>query len=117
GDEISSLPSDWTGDRSGAAVRVHPNGRFGYMSNRGGHDSIFGVEIDAANLKLKPIGIWNTGGKVPRDFALDPSGRWLVVAHQDTSDLVVFAVDQATGALSETGHRLSTGSPVSVLFL
>lgn len=83
GDELSSLPADWAGGRSGAAVRVHPNGRFGYMSNRAGHDFIFGVEIDAANLKLKPIGIWKTGGKVPRDFAIDPSGRWLIAAHQD----------------------------------
>jgi len=117
GDELSSLPADWTGGKSGAAVRVHPNGRFGYMSNRGGHDSIFGVEIDAANLKLKPIGIWKTGGKVPRDFAIDPSGRWLIAAHQDSSDLTVFAVDPATGSLTETGHRLALGTPVSVLFL
>lgn len=117
GDELSSLPADWTGGKGGAAVRVHPNARFGYMSNRGGHDSIFGVEIDAANLKLKAIGIWKTGGKVPRDFAIDPSGRWMIVAHQDSSDLVVFAIDQATGGLTPTGHTLALGSPVSVLFL
>ena len=117
GDELSSLPSDWTGGKGGAAVRVHPNGRFGYMSNRGGHNSIFGVEIDAANLKLNPIGTWKTGGQVPRDFALSPSGHWLIAAHQDSSDLVVFAVDPTTGTLTETGHKLDLGSPVSVLFL
>ena len=116
GDELSSLPADWTGGKGGAAVRIHPNARFGYMSNRGGHDSIFGVEIDAANLKLKPIGIWKTGGKVPRDFAIDPSGRWMIVAHQDSSDLTVFAIDLVTGALTPTGHTLGLGSPVSVLF-
>ncbi len=116
GDELSSLPADWTGGKGGAAVRVHPNGRWGYMSNRGGHDSIFGVDIDAANLKLKPIGIWKTGGKVPRDFAIDPSGRWMIVANQDSSDLKVFAIDQSTGALTETGNTLALGTPVSVLF-
>lgn len=116
GDELSSLPADWIGGKGAAAVRVHPNGRWGYSSNRGGHDSIFGVEIDAANLKLKPIGIWQTGGQVPRDFAIDPSGHWMIVAHQDSSDLVTFAIDQSTGALTPTGHKLALGSPVSVLF-
>jgi 6-phosphogluconolactonase len=116
GDVVPTLPAGTTGNNSGAAVRIHPNGRFGYMSNRV-HDSIFGAEIDHEGLKLKPIGIWPSGGKIPRDFALDPSGRWLVAAHQNSSDLSVFSVDAASGALRDTGHRLSTGTPVSVLFL
>lgn len=116
GDVISTLPAGTTGNNSGAAVRIHPNGRFGYMSNRV-HDSIFGAEIDHDALKLKPIGIWKSTGKIPRDFAIDPSGRWLVAAHQNSNDLTVFAVDATSGGLTDTGHRLSTGTPVSVLFL
>lgn len=116
GADVYALPADWSGKSFGAAVRVHPNGRFGYMTNRG-HDSIFGAAIDHDTLTLSPIGTWKSGGKTPRDFAIDPSGRWLVAAHQDTNDLVVFAVDPATGQLAQTEHRLSTGSPVSVLFL
>jgi 6-phosphogluconolactonase len=86
------------------------------MSNRV-HDSIFAAEIDHGALKLKPIGTWPSGGKIPRDFALDRSGRWLVAAHQNSNDLSVFAVDAGSGELTDTGHRLNTGTPVSVLFL
>lgn len=116
GDVIPTLPAGTTGNNSGAAVRIHPNGRFGYMSNRG-HDSIFAAEIDHEALKLNPIGIWKSGGKIPRDFAIDPSGNWLVAAHQNSNDLCVFAVDPERGGLTDTGHRLNTGTPVSVLFL
>ena len=116
GQAVSSLPADWTERKSGAAVRVHPNGQFAYMSNRG-HDSIFAARIDAARLKLEPIGNTSTGGKEPRDFALDPTGKWLVAANQNSDLLVSFAVDGRTGVLTPTGHTLETGSPVSVLWL
>lgn len=116
GEIVSTLPAGWSGNSSGAAVRVHPNGRFGYMSNRG-HDSIFAAAIDPEGLRLSPVGNWSSGGRTPRDFAIDSSGRWLIAAHQDSNDLVVFAIDPLSGVLSETSHRLSTGTPVSVLFL
>lgn len=113
---VSGLPVDWFGKASGAAVRVHPNGRFAYMSVRG-HDSIFAAAIDHQGLRLAPVGTWKSGGRTPRDFAIDPSGRWLIAAHQDSSDLVVFAIDPESGTLTDTIHRLATGTPVSVLFL
>jgi 6-phosphogluconolactonase len=116
GEVISSLPADWTGRRSGAAVRVHPNGQFAYMSNRG-HDSIFSARIDAGRLRLVPVGNTNTGGNEPRDFALDESGKWMVVANQNSDTLVSFKVDAKTGALTPSGHTLETGNPVSVLWL
>jgi len=116
GEAVSGLPAGWTGENTGAAVRVHPGGRFGYMSNRG-HDSIFGAALDPETLTLSPIGHWPAGGRNPRDFAFDPGGNWLVAAHQNSDTLASFAVDAGTGALTATGHVLASGSPVSVLFL
>ena len=113
---ISSLPSDWTERKSGAAVRVHPNGRFAYVSNRG-HDSIFCARIDAERLKLEAVGNTKTGGNEPRDFALNDSGTWMVVANQNSDTLVSFKVDARTGALTPSGHVFETGNPVSVLWL
>lgn len=115
GDIVSSLPPGWGGSNTGAAVRVHPNGRFGYMSNRG-HDSIFGAAISATG-GLSPIGAWASGGTTPRDFTFDPSGRWLIAAHQSSDNLTVFPVNGETGVLGERSHQLTTGTPVSVLFL
>jgi 6-phosphogluconolactonase len=114
GTSLLAVPRDWTGKLSGAAVRVHPNGRFAYMSNRG-HDSIFGARIDEAALTLDPIGNWSTAGNTPRDFAIVPGGNWLVAANQDSDNLTVFAVDGQTGVLTPTGQSFPTGSPVCVL--
>lgn len=114
GADLNAVPEGWSGNFSGAAVRVHPNGRFAYMSVRG-QNSIFGARIDEAGLGLTAIGNWDTGGRIPRDFALVPSGKWLVAANQDSDNLTVFAVDPETGVLTATGESFATGSPVCVL--
>lgn len=111
---IPSLPEDFTGKSTGAAVRLHPNGRVAYMSNRG-HESIFAAGIEAD--RLVPLGWAGSGGQTPRDFDIDPSGRWIIAAHQASNDLVVLAVDPETGMIGDEGQHLTTGTPVSVLFL
>ena len=58
-----------------------------------------------------------TQGKTPRNFALDPSGRWLLAANQDSSNIVIFKIDQQTGGLTPTGDAIEVGSPVSVVFV
>ena len=58
-----------------------------------------------------------TLGKTPRGFALNPTGRYLVAANQDTDNAFVFDVDASTGALKPTGTVLEVPSPVSVLFV
>jgi 6-phosphogluconolactonase len=105
-----------TGAKGAAAIHAHPNGRFVYASNRG-HDSIFGVDVSAGLDALKPIGWWSTHGATPRDFAIDPSGRFLVAANQDSHNLTVHAIDAETGELSlmSSGHEI--GSPVCLVFV
>jgi 6-phosphogluconolactonase len=114
-DTKSTLPSDFHGENTTAAVRVHPNGRFVYGSNRG-HDSIAVFGFDEVHGKLSRIEVVPTGGKGPRDFALSPDGRWLVAAHQYSNLLTVFRVDPATGRLTPTSHTASLSMPVCVLF-
>ncbi|MDO8542527.1 MAG: lactonase family protein [Opitutaceae bacterium] len=111
----STLPPDFKGDNSTAEVRVHPNGKFLYGSNRG-HDSIAVFAIDAGNGRLTPIEITASGGKTPRNFALSPDGRWLVCGHQDSPILTVFRVDPATGRLSATPHTANVPVCVCVQF-
>lgn len=113
---VSALPPDWTGKSTGAAVRIHPNGRTGYMSNRG-HNSIVTATTDPVEFTLQPRAWTPTGGDIPRDFALDPTGRWLIVANQNSNNLVVFPVDPKTGDIGAAGETYATGTPVSVLFL
>ncbi|MEI8341919.1 MAG: beta-propeller fold lactonase family protein, partial [Verrucomicrobiota bacterium] len=54
--------------------------------------------------------------QVPRGFAIDPGGRWLVVAGQKDNRVTVFKINSETGRLSPTDQVVSIGSPVCVLF-
>lgn len=114
---IATLPAGFSGANTTAEIRVHPNGRFVYGSNRG-HDSIaiFAIDPSTGLLGTKPVAIVPTGGKNPRNFALSPDGKWLVCAHQDTPLLTVFRVDGATGLLSRTPHTAAVAAYVCVLF-
>jgi len=114
-DARSTLPVDFHGKSIAAAVRVHPNGRFVYGSNRG-HDSIAVFAFDDAGGRLASVEIVAGGGRGPRDFALSPDGRWLVVAHQLSDSLAVFRVDPETGRLALTSATARIAAPVCVLF-
>jgi len=113
---VSTLPENFTGDNSTAEVRVHPNGKFVYVSNRG-HNSIAIFAVDATTGKLTPRGHESTRGEIPRNFNLDPSGVYLLAANQDSHNVVVFRVDAESGALEPTGSEIEVPSPVCVRFV
>ena len=101
---------------STAETRVHPNGRFVYVSNRG-HDTIAVFSCDPVTGKLKLLENVNCEGKTPRNFNLDPTGRWLMVAHQDGNTVALFKVDAGSGKLTYTGKKLNVGGACCVRFL
>jgi 6-phosphogluconolactonase len=112
---VTTLPADFKGATTTAEVVVHPSGKFLYGSNRG-HDSIaeFAIGKDG---RLKLVGHTSTQGKVPRNFNIDPTGKWLIAANQNTDNLVVFRIDGKTGKLTPTGQNVPSGAPVCVKFL
>ena len=113
---ISTLPDDFSGHNSGAEIQAHPHGKFVYASNRG-HDSIAVFEFHPAQKKLERLQNVSTGGKTPRHFALDPTGRWLLAENQDSGTIVTLEVNQNTGKLTPTGRVLKVGSPVCLVFV
>jgi 6-phosphogluconolactonase len=113
---ISTLPDDFSGFNGCAEVRVHPNGRFLYGSNRG-HDSIAVYHIDPANGKLTFVERESTDVKTPRNFNIDPTGKFCLVANHGADSVVVFKIDPKTGALEPTGKKISIGKPVCIRFL
>jgi len=113
---ISTLPQEgFDGNNSTAEIRVHPNGRFLYGSNRG-HDSLAIYAIDQKTGKLTLVGHQSTLGNTPRNFNLDPSGQLLLAANQRSGDIVVFRVNQQTGKLTPTGTKIEVPSPVCIRF-
>ena len=110
---ISTIPAGLdTKGFSTAEVQVHPSGRFLYGSNRG-HHSIVVYQIGDDG-KLKYVENVNTGGETPRNFGLDPTGQFLLACNQGTDSIVVFKIDQLTGKLTNTGHKIAVPTPVCV---
>jgi len=113
-----TLPNDFEGIPSAAAIRIHPSNNTLYISNRT-HNSISVFSINKSKGLLTFEIIFKTTGKEPRDFNFDPSGKWLVCTHQDSDSIVSFEIDPKSG-LPATGQVKSTmqcGTPVSIIFL
>ena len=53
-------------------------------------------------------------GSHPRNFNITPNGRWLLVACRDTDAIEIYALDPATGLLSDTSRRIPVQRPVFV---
>lgn len=87
----ASTLSDGGGVRPGqttSTVHVHPSGQFVYVGNRGaptgGRNEIAVFRINEATGEPSLIQNVDTRGFTPRTFALDPSGRLLVVGNQNS---------------------------------
>lgn len=112
---LDALPKSYKGEKWAAAIHVSPSGKNIYTSNRI-HDSISVFSFDEASEHLEVIQHMPSGGELPRDFSLDPTGKFLITAHQKSDDLFSFFVDDS-GRLEPTGHSLKLGTPVCVKFL
>ncbi len=111
---ISNLPAGFTGIDNSAEIAVDRSGSFLYASNRG-HDSLTVYAVDPAKGTLTTVQNVPTQGNIPRNFALDPSGRYLVVANQKSDNMVVF--DMKNGQLTPAGQTIDVGAPVCILFV
>jgi 6-phosphogluconolactonase len=113
---VSTLPADFKGVNNCAEIRVHPDGKFLYASNRG-HDSLAMFAIDAATGLLTLVEHIPTHGKTPRNFEFDPAGRWLLVTNHDSDNAVVFRVGKNTGRLTQVGEPVYIPYPFCERFL
>lgn len=114
--EINTNSEDFKGEDGGADIHLSNDGKFLYTTNRGTANEI-GILKVAKNGKLTKVGNISTRGRGPRNFAIDPTDKFLLVAHQYTDDIFVFKRDKKTGLLSYTGETLKVGSPVCLKFV
>lgn len=112
---LSTLPNNYTGDNTASGIFTSRDGRFVYVSNRG-NDSIAIYEINAKSGELTPVDIVKTGGKQPRFFTFDITGKWLFAANEKSNTLSKFEVNRKTGTLKLTDDVIETGSPVAMIF-
>ena len=76
----------------------------------------FAISDDASGA-LRCLGHTPSGGVTPRSFALSPDGTLLVVSHQHSHNVVAFAVDAASGALTPCGGEVEVPCAACVKFL
>ena len=60
-------------------------------------------KIDQKTGDLTQVQVQNDSIKEPRNFVIDPTGRFLLVGNQAVSSLSIFRIDPATGELTLTG--------------
>lgn len=113
--ETTILAKDYKGTFSSADIHISPNGKFLYASNRGDANTISIFKISGKG-KLKSKGQVSTLGKGPRNFAIDPTGKFLLVAHQYTNDIVIFKINKRNGSLTDTKKKFDLCSPVCLVF-
>jgi len=103
-------------DLGAAAIRVSADGRFVYTSMRS-DNTIRLFEFDRISESLNYIASYPTGGRTPRDFTIDPTGKWLLVAHQDSDTIAIFNVNSYNGTLSLFNTVENIKSPVCLSWL
>ena len=115
---ISSLPSDFKGaSAESSEIGLDHSGRFLYTSNTGGENSITVFRIDPKNGTLTKIQTEPTRGEIPRSFAIDPSGKYLLVGNMRSDTIVTFAIDQNSGLLAATSDVTNAPAPACFVFV
>jgi 6-phosphogluconolactonase len=113
---ITMLAPDFKGRVGAADIHVSPDGKFLYGSNRGEANDVVIYSIDKNGL-LKYVGRQPAQGRGPRNFAIDPTGNFLLVANQDSNEIIFFKRDKKTGLLTPTGEKLQLSKPVCLKFV
>jgi 6-phosphogluconolactonase len=108
---VSTLPMDFDGESFCAEICIAPSGEFLYGSNRG-HDSLAIFSIDVENGQLTTVSHQSTHGKNPRNFVIDQSGTLLLVANQDSNNIVTFRITPTTGELELIDQIADVSRPV-----
>jgi 6-phosphogluconolactonase len=108
------LPDHFNGENKSADIHFSLDGRFLYASNRG-HNSIVWFSVsDDGSLERKG---WQKEGCVwVRNFAIDPSGKFLLAANRNDHKIVVFLIDPVDGKLIDTGIDVPVHEPVCITF-
>ncbi len=116
---VQSLPitsPGFDGAKSGAEIALSQDGRFVYVEDRG-ENALVVYRVNPQTGELAAIQRTSAGGDRPWGFAIDSSGKWLLVANQRSGNVSVFSVDPVSGKVANTGESVVLPSPVSVAFV
>ncbi|MDR7127715.1 6-phosphogluconolactonase (cycloisomerase 2 family) [Algoriphagus sp. 4150] len=108
---ISLVTDGFEGDVGAAEVRLSPDGKNIYVSNRGDANTISVISKTASG-EFDFTQQISSGGIMPRNFNLTADGKYLLSAHQASNYIVVFERDEETGKLTQTSWKVEINKPV-----
>lgn len=118
--ELQRLPLTEQNDataKAAGALHLSADGRFLYVSNRGTANELLVFAVDEDSGKLMQVQRRSVEGDHPREFAIDPSGKFLLVANQKSNEIVVIRRDPRSGMLGETLQKLPQDAPSDLKFI
>ena len=115
--KVFTHPKSFKGVAASADIHLSPDGLYLYASNRGDENNIVSFKVlPSGKLEEKTIQYTSTEGKAPRNFTISKDGNWLLVANQDSNNIIAFRRNIQTGALTSTGVSIKLSMPVCLLF-
>ena len=115
--KVVTHPISFKGTAGSADIHLSPDGLFLYATNRGTENNIVSFKVlPNGKLEEKSLQYYSTEGKAPRNFTMNKEGNWLLVANQDSDNIIAFRRNIQTGALSSTGVSIKLSMPVCLLF-
>ncbi len=103
--------------KAGSGLHFSADGKWLYVGNRGQSNELLVFAVDAKSGQLTEVQRRAVEGIEPREFAIDPSGGWVLIANQKSNQIVVVQRDPATGLLGKTVQTLKIDSPSDIKFL
>jgi 6-phosphogluconolactonase len=113
--EYSVLAKNYKDEPRAADIKISADNKFLYASNRESANDISVFRI-IKNGRLAFLQRVSTIGNGPRNFTIDPSGKWLLVGNQKTNEIVIFRRNQKTGLITDSGNRVAVCAPVCLVF-
>jgi 6-phosphogluconolactonase len=111
---VSTLRVGYKGESYCADIHLGKNEKFLYGSNRG-ENTIVTFKV-ASDGKLTLAGHTSCGGEWPRNFVIDPSGKYLLVGNQNSGNISLFGIDEKTGLPVGPSKDCKIASPACLKF-
>lgn len=115
-EKIQTISADTLRARGSADIHLSPDGKYLYASNRLKNDGIAIFEVNPETGMLAKVAYQPTGVH-PRNFAITPNGKFLLVACRDSRMIQVFQRDPVTGLLHDTHQDITVDKPVCIQFV
>ncbi len=112
---IGTIPKDFSGKNYPADIHFAPSGDYLYATNRG-HNSLAIFKVDKKKGTLEFLGTEPVNGDWPRNFMIDPHGKFILVANQKSKNIVSFKIGKG-GSLKLIQNTKTVASPACLKVL